>query len=363
MEAHTFVHRKGGHCGSSALRDLLEHHGLRYGPEPLSEGMVFGLSGALAFAFAENVAAFDNPDISLPLYLNGRSEDLEECLCRHLGIGVDLRRTDDPEEAWEWLRERLDDGEPTMVWANMKDLDYQRVRLDNTRHDIVVTRYDLDEGIALVADHDFDDLQRCSLDSLARARGAQKFPGPQRHATWITSFPDLLPDLREAVAAGLGRAVATMRCEDTIAWRIWDGSGGYATVPYRQGLNGLGGLIESCESWPERFGEDGLRPVLKLLHVLLERAGTGGGFYRAFQATFLSEAAELLGDEPLRDLARAYAELAREWRDLAWAVRKGEPRTAHAEGLRRLRRARGLEERGTELMESWLARPARRVAA
>ena len=46
-------HRRAGHCGSGALRDLLEFHGLSWTAEPLSEGMVFGLGAGLGFAYVE----------------------------------------------------------------------------------------------------------------------------------------------------------------------------------------------------------------------------------------------------------------------------------------------------------------------
>ena len=40
-----FRHRVAEHAASGALRDLLEHHGLSYVPEPMSEGAAFGFSG------------------------------------------------------------------------------------------------------------------------------------------------------------------------------------------------------------------------------------------------------------------------------------------------------------------------------
>jgi hypothetical protein len=49
---NAFVHRRAGHCGSGALRDLLEHRGLDFGRGSLTEGSVFGLAGGLGFFFA-----------------------------------------------------------------------------------------------------------------------------------------------------------------------------------------------------------------------------------------------------------------------------------------------------------------------
>jgi hypothetical protein len=353
--ATTFTHRKGGHCGTSALRDLLEFHGLGYGPAPLSEGMVLGLGGGLAFAFADDVPIFGGDGARLPIYLNGRSDRFEADLCRNLGIGFDLRRTDDPAEGWRWLREELDEGRPTMVWANMRDLDYQRVKLDNTRHDIVVIDYDEDDGAAVVADYAFEEIQRCSLESLARARAASAFPGRTQHGTWVMEFPDALPDLRTAVASGIRGAVRTMRTEDEMAWQIRDGRGHSTTVPYRQGLRAIDALVESYASWPQRFGA-GLRDALKLLFLLIELAGTGGSFYRAFQSEFLETAAELLDDAALAEVGAAYARTAAAWTHLARTVRTGLPLAAHRAGALALAEARERERESVALMERWVAR-------
>src|SRR3954468_1586687 len=75
-----FRHRVAEHAASGALRDLLEHHRLSYAPEPLSEGAIFGFSGALALR--ARIA-----DAGLPaIDLDGRTASLEPELCRHLGI-------------------------------------------------------------------------------------------------------------------------------------------------------------------------------------------------------------------------------------------------------------------------------------
>lgn len=332
-------HRGGGHCATSSLRDLLEFHGLSYSPAPLSESMVLGLSGGLAFMFAEHVVLPDCPDTQLPLYLNGRSEELEAGLCANLGIDLDVRRTDDPGEAWSWLRDEVSGGWPTMVWGNIGDLEYLDVRLDNTRHDLVVSGFDLADGVALVADYNCDEIVRCSLESLARARSSSAFPGPARNATWVMRFPERLPEPRTAIRAALASTVSNMR----------EPAG--MDLPYDSGLRAIRRFERSYASWPERFG-DGLRPVLKLLHVLIDRAGTGGALFRRFFAGFLAEASELTGDSTLEPVAATYAELAAEWSALSRAVRRG-TLDAHRAGLPHVRRVRALEERGVEQLEAW----------
>ena len=333
----SYPHARAGHCGSGALRSLLEHHGLDYGSGPLSEGFVFGLSGGFGFYFLEM------PGMKPPLYLVGRTGDLEKDFCRHLGVDLDLRQTDDPGEGWEMLREALDRGEPTMVWADIKHLDYLRVRMHNTMHDIVVTGYDEAEGVAFVADNDRDEIQRCSLESLARARNSNAFPAPNRHATWLMRFPDRLPPLEMAVRHSIERAVTNMRT----------GGQTVAGFPGAVGLDGAEEFARSYSSWPELFGDD-LADALRGLNVFIVKAGTGGAMFRSLQAQFLEEVAALLGDRALAAAGATYRQLADDWVALAGACRDDEPQAGHRRGAMLVADITAGERAGLEQLERWL---------
>jgi hypothetical protein len=338
MSAIAYPHRAAGSCASGAYRDLLEHHRLSFSGRPLSEGMVFGLGGGLHLGYVEAPGG----EIDPPLYLIGRSEGLERDVCSHLGIDLEVRRGEDPEAAWEWVREEVDAGRPTMVWADIKELSYQDVRMSNTKHAVTVLGYDTERGIALVADHDFEQPQECTLESLTRARSSHGFPGPQQHATWIMRFPERLPDPAEAVATGVGRCVHNMR-EDLPP----------EGAPYSLGLTALAEFAESYPLWPERFGGL-LENALRGLRVFIVKAGTDGTFFRSLQATFLAEAAGLLRDPALLDAARLYTELGECWVELAGAVRSGGPQPAHEAGLPHVARAASLEREAVDALATWL---------
>jgi Butirosin biosynthesis protein H, N-terminal/Domain of unknown function (DUF4872) len=324
-------HRRAGHCGSGALRDLLEFHGLSWTAGPLSEGMVFGLGAGLGFAYVEL------PEREPPIYLVGRTAGLERDICEHLDIALDLRQTDDPAEGWAVLREALDAGRPTMVWADIQHLEYLRVKLQMTMHDIVVTGYDEAEGIALIADNDRDEIQRCSLPALARARNSQAFPGPNRHATWLMDFPAALPDPAQAVRGALAGAIENMR----------GGGEGLTTAAEGMGLSGVEVFAETYGEWPQRFGEK-LDSAMRGLRVFIVKAGTGGALFRGLHARFAHDAGSLLDDSLLKDVASVYDDLAAEWVALANA-------DGHAAGLPHVERIASLEAAGVEAMERALA--------
>jgi hypothetical protein len=332
----SFPHRKAGHCGSGAFRDLLEFHGLSWTSEPMSEAMAFGLGGGLACFY------YELPEMRPPLYLVGRSGGLERGVCDHLEIDLDLRKTDDPDEAWQWLRDELDAGNPTMINADILELEYLRVKLSNTMHDIVVTGYDERDGVALIADNDREEIQRCSLESLARARASQGFPGPSHHATWVMRFPDALPEPRVAVERAIAESVANMT----------EAAEGLAGADPGCGLDHVEDLASSYPQWPERFG-DKLGPALGGLWVFVVKAGTGGAMFRSLQAGFLRESATLLDDPDIGHAADVYEELAREWialADAAAGARDGDPAAAHAAGLPHVEAIARLEREGAEAM-------------
>src|SRR3954468_11271252 len=300
----SFPHRKAGHCGSGAFRDLLEFHGLSWTEEPLSDAMALGFGGGLGCFY------YELPEMRPPIYLVGRRGGLERGVCEHLQLDVDLRQTDDPDEAWARPRDELDAGNPTMINADILELEYLRVKRSNTMHDIVVTGYDADEGVALIADNDREEIQRCSLESLRRARASQGFPGPNHHATWVMRFPDALPEPRVAIERAVEQSVANMT----------EAAEGLAGLDPACGLDHVGNLAASYARWPEVFG-DKLGAALGGLWVFIVKAGTGGAMFRSLQAGFLRESVALLeGDERVARAAGVYEELAAEWVALAGAA-------------------------------------------
>ena len=327
----SFPHRRAGHCGSGALRDLLEFHELDYGRGPLSEGAVFGLAGGLGFLFLEL------PQMRPPVYLVGRTSGLERDVADHLGLGLEFRETDDPDEGWRWVRDEIDAGRPPMVWADIAELEYLRVKMTNTRHDIVVVDYDDDEQVVLIADNDRDELQRCSYASLAAARSSQGFPGPNRHGTFVYEWPERLRDPEEAVAAGLDRAIANMR----------DGGATLADLPGGSGLAGVDAFAASYPQWPDRFG-DKLTAALSGLRVFIVKAGTAGAMFRSLHAQFLHDMRELLGDARLGETAAVYDELVAAWVELAGCAERRD----HAAGVPLVARVAELEHAGVAAMEA-----------
>jgi hypothetical protein len=232
-----------------------------------------------------------------------------------------------------------------MINADIRHLDYLRVQMQNTMHGIVVTGYDEAEAVAFIADNDRDEIQRCSLDALARARGSDGFPRPTRHSTWLIDFPAALPEPAPTIRRCLERAVANMR----------GAAESLGAPPEALGLAGVQGFAGAYPEWPSRFG-DRLAAALRGLRVFIVKAGTGGAMFRSLHAGFLRESGRLLRDPGLADAARVYDELSEAWIGLASAAGADTgPEDVHAAGIPHAERIARLERAGVEAMEAWLA--------
>ncbi|MBW3657017.1 MAG: BtrH N-terminal domain-containing protein [Actinobacteria bacterium] len=302
-----------GHCGSGSLRDLLAWSGLGYGDGPPSEALVFALSGGLAFQYLR--LERDTP----PIYLVGRTGDLELAACRRLGIDVEVRRSDDAEEGWRLVADELDAGRPVMINADILALPYLRVTLSNTRHSLLVTGYDDDAGVAYLLDNDRAELQEVPLDVLDRARSTDGFPDPPRYATYPMRFPDELPHLREVARAACADAVTHLESgtglfpDGTLAGVLTEATG----------TTGVRTFVDDLAAWDDVLSEEEQRAGLRALRVFIEKAGTGTGMFRRLQADGLREAGERTGDESLLAAAGAWRLAADAWSALAAATADG----------------------------------------
>ncbi|HEV7807234.1 MAG TPA: DUF4872 domain-containing protein [Solirubrobacteraceae bacterium] len=326
-------HRVADHAASGALRDVLAHHALSYARQPLSEGTVFGLSGALDLAV--RVAGGAVP----PIDLEGRAPSLELELCRHLGIEAQWLSTDDPARGCEQLRRELDAGHPVLLRADVGELDYHVDCRHDTRHVILVTGCDVQAGIVWVLDRCFPEPQRCTLSSLAAARASRGWPEPARHGLLRLRVPGALPEPRGAIGAALWRVVRSMREPS---------SSGHPHV--RSGLAGVDAL---AHAWPQlpRLAGPRLGQTLAGLRFRVRDGGTGGALYRSLQARFEHDAAALLEAPQLGRAALVCDDLADAWRAFAAATEDDDCERAHRVASDWVQRIHALEHRHVEALE------------
>jgi hypothetical protein len=352
-------HFPGNVPASTALRVLLTAAGVRapHTGRPLTEAMVFGLAGGIGagtFAFSYEKANFAS------FFVAGRHDWADEqryleTACRRLGASTTVLESSGAKPASQALTKALADGQPCIAWVDATGLPHRGLPQKwsgGAYH--LITIYDVDEKASIAHIGDLADQPiAIPLDALADARARIK-KDKRRLLTLSAPKKPLKLDVavRDALAAchaglhgakGKGNAKTNFSLASFQLWgqRLHDS--------------------RDQESW-ERIFTPGSRLWRGLTSICeyVEYHGTGGGLSRPIFAEFLQEAGEALGDKSMLALSRRYAELGKQWSDLADAALPDEvPMMREAKSLL-ARRAELLYSAGPDAVEERQRVSARR---
>ncbi|MGM0558724.1 MAG: BtrH N-terminal domain-containing protein [Myxococcota bacterium] len=282
-----FEHQTGHHCGSVAMADLLRHVG-----HDFSEPMVFGLGAGLGFYY------FKSDHVSPTRQIMGRHFNLEENVAEALGLELRASRTKDEDEAWEHVRTAIDDDQPVLVQCDLSHLPYWQTSTPFNGHRIVVAGYNAGEDVALVADTHFEGLQRVPLEALRDARASQAPPSMgNQNVSWVLEPGEVTP-----------LAEATMQALEQNRVQMEDDASGMG------GIDVLRTFADEVVGWAAR---DDAAWCYKFGYQVIEKRGTGGGFFRYLYRDFLRELVELHPELAAMQLPTSMTRTADAWSTLA----------------------------------------------
>lgn len=314
----------GRHCETTALGVLLRHEGIE-----LSEPLRFGLGEGLGFVH------WDAKNLPFP-FLGGRSKPMTitRVLAARLGLRLQERETTSPRTAWRNLVTALDGGRPVGLQLDCYHLDHFTTKVHFGGHVVAAHGYD-ETSVHLVDTAQQGGAVTTSRASLERARGARG-PMTARNLSFTLTRDGEVPPVRDVVGEAV-RATARAFLDPPIA---------------NLGHRGIRTAAARVPGWFER-GDDPAGGIAAVAE-LMERGGTGGGFFRVLYRDFLAECAVLLGEagggDDLRRAERVYATVAQRWTEvsqhLATAAATGEARHL----VRAAEVLRDLADRETEAM-------------
>ena len=305
-------HFPGIHPETTALRAALAHAGVTnpHTGEFFSEPMVFGIAGGVGagvFHFyyaAEDFASF---------YVAGRhkwhdSDVFLNDACLRFGVKPTVLETGGKKKAATQLAEAVATTGCAIAWVDMGFLPYRGMSTcvsGGGYH--VITVYRVTDEEALIGDLT-DEPISISLNDLAEARARIK---KQKNRILTISGPQQDVSLREAVLAGI------QACHDGLMNQRMKNFTLEAFKTWADRIHGSSGK----DSWEQVFPPGHrLLQGLRSVYDFVEHYHTGGGLMRPLYAEFFREAAEVLDDEAFVPLAEMYAELGRQWSDLADAA-------------------------------------------
>jgi len=328
-----YENRTGEHCGSTAMRNLLQH----YYRIDLSESLVFGLGAGVDLLLIEG-HSFD-PSV----LVFGRSMSMEADVTDSLGVDYTERVDLDDDRAWETARREVCEGRPTMLSGDIFYLDYREYKVHFPGHRFVLLGFDDEKQVVYVSDRVDVEPQACSYEALRKSRNPRGFF--TTYNLWGRfEGTAIRHSLEEACARAIDRATRRML-------RSAEGEGPALPDPamrVSQGLAGLAAFAKQLEDWPHR--ED-CEVLASYTSQCFEKWGNGGGNFRNLYAAFLREAREIaptLVDAEAPVLASRAAE---QWTTLSshlWELGKTRSVDALAGCRRALDELQGLE---TKLFE------------
>ncbi|WP_200842742.1 BtrH N-terminal domain-containing protein [Zhongshania aliphaticivorans] len=288
-----FKHQQSAHCESGVASSLLSHNGLS-----LSEPMAFGLASALAFAYIPFIKLSGMPLIAYRMPPRSIIKGVQ----KQLGLQMHYQTFNNPQQGMDELDLQLDQGRIVGLQTSVFWLPYfpETMRFHFNAHNLMV--YGRDGNDYLISDPVFEDVVRCDVTSLKKARFAKGALAAKGMMYYPTQVPQSF-DLAKASISAIKKNHRTM-------------TGAPLPVIGLRGIRHMGKCIIKLEknaSKREKYLPHYLSHVVRMQ----EEIGTGGAGFRFIYASFLKETAKALNNELLAEAGEMMAEAGDEWRQFA----------------------------------------------
>jgi len=297
IEARGFVHKQSAHCESGVVSSLVSHYGL-----PMSEPMAFGLAAALAFAYIPVIKMAGMPLISYRMWPGA----IVKAMHKRLGIGMSRQTFSSQAAGVEALDAQLDRGRVVGLQTCIYWLPYvpDQFRFHFNGHNVIV--YGREGNDYLVSDPLFEMTTRCPRDAMTKARfakGALQAKGLMYYPTTVPNEIDFKSIIPAAIRANYK----------------------YMMQPLMPmiGIKGIRYVGKKIIEIGKRKDRDHYLP-LYLTHIvrMQEEIGSGGAGFRFLYASFLQEAAQVTGDDRLKQASKELTDAGDEWRRFALRATK-----------------------------------------
>ena len=290
-----FQHKHAAHCESGVMSSLLSHHGLK-----LSEAMVFGLSGAMVFAYLPFIKMGGMPLIAYRMMPKAIIKGLQ----KNIGIKMTMQTFSKPEEGTAALDALLAQGKIVGAQAAIYWLPYfpEEMRFHFNAHNLII--YAKEGQTYAISDPVFQHTVTSDVKNLEKARFNKGVMAPKG----LLYYPSFVPqevDFETIIPKTIKKTAKMML---------------KTPVPI-VGIRGIRYLARSIRKLVKR---DHREAKLFLGHIvrMQEEVGTGGAGFRFVYASYLDEASTLLRNTKLFEASKMMTEVGDQWRDFALMVVK-----------------------------------------
>jgi hypothetical protein len=285
-----FRHQHFAHCESGVMSLMLSHYGL-----PLSEAMVFGLSGALIFAYIPFIKMGGMPLIAY----RARPKGIINGLQKNLGLKMKMQTFSKASKGMAALDDLLDKGQIVGAQTSVFWLPYfpPEMRFHFNAHNLII--FGKEDGEYRISDPVFEESQICPPKDLEKARFVKGLMAPKGLLYYPSHIPSD-PDYKSIIPKVIRKNAKTML---------------KTPVPIAgiRGIRALAKSIGKLEKKDPRWAKLFLGHIVRMQ----EEIGTGGAGFRFIYASFLQEAGLLIGSKGLQKSSEMMTAVGDQWREFA----------------------------------------------
>jgi hypothetical protein len=269
---------------------MMRHHGL-----PLSEAMVFGLSGALSFAYIPFVKLGGMPLVAY----RSMPKAIIRGLRKNLGVKMKMQTFSKPVKGTEALDELLQRDEIVGAQISVFWLPYfpEEMRFHFNAHNLIVYGKEGDEY--LISDPVFETPVRCPAKDLEKARFVKGVMAPKGLLYYPLEVPETIDF--EKVIPKVVRKNAKMMLKTPVP------------IAGIRGIRQLAKHISKLENLDRRYAKLFLGHIVRMQ----EEIGTGGAGFRFIYASFLQEVGNLIASPVLKEASEMMTSVGDQWREFS----------------------------------------------
>jgi hypothetical protein len=289
--SRNFEHQHFAHCETGVMSTLLKHNGLE-----LSEPMVFGLSGAICFAYLPFLKMGNMPLISYRMFPGHIVKNFP----KRLGVDYFRKTYKDQDLAMTELDDFVKKGQLVGLQTSAYFTTYfpPEMRFQFNAHNIIIIGKQGDEY--LVSDPVFDHIERIKSTDLKKARFARGLSAPKGLVHYPLKSPGTI-NLNKLIRKSIKKTVHMML---------------YAPLPWI-GTKGINHLSRHILKLSRKQNAKYTRLFLGNAVRMQEEIGTGGGGFRFMYAAFLQEAHNALDLPVLKEASDKMTAAGDQWRQFA----------------------------------------------
>ncbi len=289
-----FEHIQSAHCESGVTSSLLRKSSLNKITEPLA----FGIGAGLFFVYVPIIKINNGPAIAFRTFPGL----IFKRTCNALGIPVVRKKFRSKEQAENYLKQQLDEGNPVGCQVGVYYLSYfpREYRFHFNAHNLIV--YGKEDDNYLISDPVMENPTTLTSYELERVRFSKGALAP-RGQIYYPKFNGTITDeqIKKAIKAGIKRNVNQM-----------------LRIPGRfAGVRGIRYTGEKIKKWRDKLGLQKAGLYLAQLVRMQEEIGTGGGGFRYIYAAFLQEAHVYLQQDELLEISKLFTQAGDLWRTAA----------------------------------------------